>query len=127
MTWDAANNRWLQAGTSCIAANSWQHPDVNDSVKKWVAPASGTVVIRASGNISVGSGTGADGVRVKVLKNSSNIWPASGWQTISAGGSVSFPQQTVTVNAGDALYFIVNRNGNASFDTTQWEPVIEYR
>lgn len=124
------NSRWTgHANDQSLIGANWQQPGTaTDSVRKWVAPKAGIITITANGGvINVATGTGADGVKVKVLKNTTNVWPSQGWQTISAGGSVTFSQQTVTVAAGDAIYFIVNRNSNNSYDTTTWEPIIQYQ
>jgi len=122
MTWTGSN--WKGTDTYCLIGSKIQHPDNHDSVRKWVAPESGTVKITSDGKISVGPN--GDGVRVKVLKNNKDIWPSSGWQTIPANSSISFPEKYVNVEAGDALYFIVNKNGTNSYDSTTWDPVITY-
>lgn len=129
MSWDFTYNRWKGQNTFCLIDKTWQHPDMNDSVRAWVAPRAGIISINAvGGGISVSNGIGADGVKVKILKNSENIWPASGWQTISAGNTVGFTGiSDITVSAGDIIYFITNQNTNSAYDTTNWDPIITYQ
>jgi hypothetical protein len=126
MSWNSGDGRWSGGETFCIVGNSWQHPgDSYDSVRVWVASASGTVTVAlADGAIRVANGSGADGVRVRVLKNTTQIWPTSGWQSISAGGRLTFTPLSVSVSTGDVIRFVVNRNGNTYFDTTTWEPIV---
>ncbi|MNC74279.1 hypothetical protein D3C75_1256060 [compost metagenome] len=61
------------------------------------------------------------------MKNSTQVWPSSGWQIIQGNDSVGV-NATVNVNvtSGDSIYFVVNQNGNYGFDATVWNPVITY-
>lgn len=125
MTWDSGNNRWVGAQAFNLIANAWLHPDTNDAVLAWKAPHAGT--IRIVGNdITVPGNPAGDGVKVKILKNNTNIWPTSGWQSISANSYVLYDDSIVTVAQNDMIYFIVNKNGNNSYDQTNWNPFIEY-
>lgn len=128
MEWVPDGNFWRGSCAYCLIGKNWQHPDSNDSVRTWIAPRNGTIAISsASGDISVAGGPGADGISVKVVKNSSNIWPISDWQIIAQGSSVVFPPMLLSVTKGDKLQFVVTRNSNAAFDTTNWNPVIVYQ
>ena len=126
MSWDSGNSRWVGPEPYVIVGSNWQHPgNTYDSSRTWIAPQSGNVTITANGSLSLG--TGGNGVNVKVMQNATQIWPASGWQTIAAGASISFPATTVNVTAGDAIHFVVSRNGgNNYFDSTAWDPIITY-
>jgi hypothetical protein len=128
MTWDPGNMRWHGSAQFLIVGENSQHADAGrDSVRAWTAPRAGTVVVTSLlGDITVAKGPGADGVKVKLARNGRNVWPASGYKRIPPGDGVPFPALTVTVAAGDTLYFHVNQFGNTSFDTTNWVPVISY-
>ena len=66
MSWDAANYNWVGSQAYCMIGSNWQHPDMNyESVRVWLAPASGRIKVSSIGSISVGNGTSADGVKVK--------------------------------------------------------------
>jgi hypothetical protein len=127
MTWDAVNGRWKGAYPDSLVMSDGQHPDVTDSVRKWIAPRDGTVSIRANnGKISTSSSPGGDGVNIKILYGSRPLWPSSGWQYVAGNDSISMPDRTIRVSAGDAIYFIVNKSGNNVSDATEWNPVVEY-
>ncbi len=126
MTWDAANNRWKGAQTYAIIGSTWQHPDTNDSVRAWQVPKAGTIRIAGKPKKQAGSG-GGDGVRVKIVQNSSQIWPSSGWKTLASNNFTGINHDvTANVAAGDWIYFIVNKNGTNIEDTTEWNPTIAY-
>ena len=131
-TWNGALGQMgLYQGTSdehqMLIGGSWMRPSSSaDAVRVFRLPYSGQVTI--TGNIHKGIyHTHGDGVRIKILKGQQQIWPESGWETISAddikGKSV---EQTIAVKAGDQLYFIVNRNVDSTDDETVWNPQITY-
>ncbi|OGX68648.1 MAG: hypothetical protein A2189_01195 [Paenibacillus sp. RIFOXYA1_FULL_44_5] len=120
MTWDNTNNYWIGSQPYSLIGSNWQHPDLNDSARTWTAPYSGTVRIQGTVQKQTSSG---DGVIVKIIKNSTVIW---GPQTITTTTGMSH-DFTTTVNAGDSIYFIVNKNGDNSYDTTNWDPIIAYQ
>jgi hypothetical protein len=125
MTWDSTEKKWKGSNQYDAVGVDWQHPGTsNDSVRAWVAPKTGNITIGSTGTIKLGSG--GDGVQVKVLKNTTQIWPASGWQTINANSSVAFPSTSVAVAKGDNIRFIVNRKGTDYYDTTTWNPTVTY-
>ncbi|KWX77769.1 RHS repeat protein [Paenibacillus jilunlii] len=126
MTWDAVESRWKGKKDWDIISKEWMHPDGNDVALKWVAPQTGS--IRITGKVAKHPiNLQGDGVRVKIMKNNTQVWPASGWQNISGNDSVGVtPTVNVNVTIGDTLYFIVNQNGNNGYDATTWNPVITY-
>jgi hypothetical protein len=59
---------------------------------------------------------------VKVLKNSTQIWPASGWYTIAYNDGTGVPHNIyTTATAGDVIRFIANRNGGYACDSMFWD------
>lgn len=126
MTRDTTWPAWRGPDAWALIFNNSQHPGDRDSVRAWVAPKPGMITLASTdGQISVGSGPGADGVLVKITKNGTNVWPATGYQALT-GTQHTFQPTNVTVNAGDTLYFHVNKNGNNAFDTTTWNQTITY-
>jgi len=127
MTWDSANGWWSKSGTYSIVHGNGQHPDIGaDSVRKFTAPSAGTIKI--TGTVRKGDITGGDGVRVKILKNGTQIWPASGWQSIAYNNATGYSVNvTTSVAANDAIYFIVNNNSTILYDLTMWDPIITYQ
>ncbi|MCH5138375.1 right-handed parallel beta-helix repeat-containing protein, partial [Clostridiaceae bacterium UIB06] len=125
MTWDSSQNKWKGSYQyNLIWSPSQIHPDSNDSAVAWKATKAGTV--RISGNPKK-SNTGYDGVNVKIMKNDSQLWPASGWQFIGGTDTTGVTHEiTGNVQVGDMIYFIVNKNGNNYGDETAWNPSIVY-
>ncbi|SDE19972.1 Fibronectin type III domain-containing protein [Paenibacillus sp. UNCCL117] len=125
MTWDAANYRWKGTSTYNLVFALGHHPDVKDSARKWTASAPGTV--RITGNVRKGDTSFGDGVRVKIMKNQTQLWPSSGWHLIGFNDGVGYNVDlTTNVIAGDGIYFIVNKNVTTYADSTAWDPVISY-
>ncbi|MFD2331645.1 hypothetical protein ACFSR7_20515 [Cohnella sp. GCM10020058] len=126
MTWDATNSRWNKSGTFSIVSANWQHPDAGaDSVRKFTVPQTGSITI--TGTVKKQDTSGGDGVNVKIMKNGTQIWPASGWRSIAYNDGIGYSVNiSTTVTASDTLLFIVNANNSVSYDSTEWDPVITY-
>lgn len=129
MTYDTTVNAWK--GRSNYAYIGWNgagniHPgDATDSVRTFLCPVAGSIVI--TGDVRKQDISGGDGVKVKILKNSTQVWPATGWQDIAYNDSVGYDVNVpVTVAEGDEIRFVVNRNGNISNDSTYWNPLVNY-
>lgn len=124
MTFSPISNCWKGSYPFTRITKNTQHPDVNDSARAWNAPKAGKVRIRGTARKST---SGGDGVNVKIMKNDTQIWPASGWQAIANNDTIGVNHDfTVTVNQNDMIYFVVNKNVNNTSDTTVWDPTISY-
>jgi hypothetical protein len=123
MTWDSGNNRWKIPGTTYgYIANGSIHPENGEPMLAWVAPSAGTITI--TGNVRR-IGGGGDGVGVKIQKNSdSPIWSMNVLQ--GNGGWNDTGTNTITVSAGDRIYFCVNQLTNNGYDNTEWNPQIVF-
>jgi hypothetical protein len=122
MTWDAAATRWQGSEPYCLVGPGWMHPDLHQAVREWKAPYDGSVTIAAS---IERPGADGDGTRARITKNGAQIWPSSDWQMVSP----RFMARHVLiaqVQAGDLIGFQLERNGDESYDTTDWDPVITY-
>lgn len=120
MYWDGNLNCWKGNQTYCLISNNWQHPDTNDSARKWVAPDTGHVGI--VGNVRLNT-LGGDGIVARIVQNGTIIW---GPYTITDTVGLNY-NLAIYVNAQDSIYFIVNRNANNSYDQTDWNPTITYQ
>jgi hypothetical protein len=67
-----------------------------------------------------------DGVNAKVLLGDKQVWPASGWQYAANSTESHAVEFAADVAAGDKLVFLVNANGNIGFDTTAFDPTLDY-
>lgn len=97
-----------------------------DAVRVFTLPDSGWVTITGTVHKDIYH-TSGDGVRVKIVKGNQQIWPHAGWESIAADDtSGKKVDLTISVNAGDRLYFIVNRNFDNMDDETVWNPQVKY-
>jgi hypothetical protein len=142
MTYDRASTQWHGAWQYCaIGTNlsqsgsiAWQHPGTGcDSVRTWVAPGTGSATLTANGVLSVAASVAAScqgnisGVQIRVLKNGTQLWPATGWQVIPNGGTFSFPAVTTSVQAADQIHFVVAHVGSFVFcDSTFWDQLVTF-
>ncbi len=119
MIWDAAGGRWQGAEPYSLVMMNSQHPDNTlDSVRVWTAPVAGEATI--IGNVAKAA-SGGDGVVATILHNAVSVFNRTIGGTDRVGHDVF---ATVTVAAGDRLYFRVNRNATRSSDSTSWDPLI---
>jgi len=118
---------WRDGGTYLGVGRNAQAPDSRDAVRTWIAPADGRVTLGANGQIQMlDDGPGSDGVLARIMFNDTQVWPASGGQSVVYGTPVDSPALTLDVIAGDKLRFIVNQRGNGMYDTVYWDPAITY-
>jgi len=131
MTYDSSSfHAWL--GRSSYALIGWNgadtvHPGTStDTVRAFVSPMEGTVNV--TGAIRKRDLSGGDGVQARILKNDTQIWPASGWQSISYKDSVGVNPGVLTyVKPGDEIRFVLNRKSTIDNDSTYWDPQIDYQ
>lgn len=131
MTYDAGTFQAWQ-GRDAYALVGWNgadtvHPgSTTDTVRLFVSPMEGTVKI--TGAVRKRDLSGGDGVQARILKNGTQIWPASGWQNIAASdGTGVDPQLLAYVKPGDEIRFVLNRKSTIANDSTYWDPQVVYR
>lgn len=107
-----------------IKADMAAHNPLVDTVRRWIAPYSGTVSILAPATLSPPAGTTSiDGVRVAIQANGQEL--AS--KTLTMGDAGAFPSAlTRNVTAGDRLYFRVGSLNDGANDQVIWNPAITY-
>ena len=98
-----------------------------DSLRRWVAPFTGTIDITGQVALTQAGDAAADGVRAAIQLEDTEIF------------SVTIPDPTdltpkpitgvigVAVTAGQRLYFRVNARDDGAFDTVAFDPTITYR
>jgi hypothetical protein len=120
MWFDADNDRWQGSQPLCQAGRGWAHPDAGcEPTRTWVSPVAGTVTV--SGSVSDADPNGGDGVIVRILKGSDELWSA----TVENGDPEKHTfNLEVDVVEGDAIHFRVNHRGNTNNDTTYLNPKI---
>lgn len=100
-----------------------------DVGKAWTAPKAGTVSIR--GQVLKAVTAGGDGVKARITKNGTTIWPVSGSdQTIAYndGSGYSTHLDGIAVASGDVIRFEVGNGGagDDQYDTVSWAPTVAY-
>lgn len=117
-----ANLSWTGtywAGTGYLSLwDTGGHPGTPlDAMRRWVAPADGSV--RVTGTALNYSGCGSNGTIVTIKKNGTTLW------TQLVTGTTSYPYDvSTTVVATDTLDFLINNNGLDTCDSTQFDPTI---
>ena len=122
MNYDSVNSRWKGGADSCLVGADWQHPDNGrDSVRRWVAPASGVISITGTARMA---SSGGDGVGVMIWKNGEQLFGQSLAGSNTTGISTNL--SSIRINTGDRIDFIINKNVTTSYDTTYWNPQITW-
>jgi len=129
MTYSAANNWWTSSSLTdpyCLILQDSQHPGTGcDSARTWVAPSSGTAIIRTNGAVTVQAACGGSGSNVKIMLNSTQIWPSSGWQSIANSSSAVLPTLAIKVATGNKIRLVVSKLGtNNNCARTYWDDAI---
>ncbi|MFT3769077.1 MAG: SpvB/TcaC N-terminal domain-containing protein [Minicystis sp.] len=102
-----------------------------DSVRRWVAPYDGVVAITGAAALLQSTDPAraayktADGVRVAIQQNGSELWSDDIGAT-DYGPHAPVGVNALTVQAGDRLYFRVQSVFDGSYDQVAWDPEIAY-
>lgn len=98
----------------------WVHPDSGrEPARKWVSPVAGTATV--VGRVYDASPSCGDGVVVRILKGSTELWS----KTITNGDAQGYAfNLQVPVQVGDAMYFRVGMRGDSGCDTTHLSPAV---
>jgi len=102
-----------------------------DTLRRWIAPYDGTITINAPVRLIQDTSperaayTGADGVRVAIQLEGSELWsadiPADSYDPRIPTGVSAVP-----VTRGQRLYFRVQSKFDGAFDQVAWDPYIAY-
>lgn len=127
LSYNTQMNAWGKSGLYNYVGNNWMHPDENfQTARIWKVPADG--IIHITGRISKKDTAGGNGVRAKILRDREQIWPLdSEWMTISYNDAVGVNVDCgIAVNANEKIFFVLDSNGSSAYDSTYWDPQIEY-
>ncbi|MGG1515483.1 Ig-like domain-containing protein [Paenibacillus oryzisoli] len=126
-----ANESWWKSEGNWSWGNIWNNGvtpgNLADTVRTFVAPETGTMLIKANKPITIAPET--SGVRLKVMKNDVQIWPQNQeWQPLLKNQMIDFPVLTESVLRGDRIYFITNSGADHKngFDNVTWDPFVKY-
>lgn len=119
LVYDNAQNLWRGDAQFLIVFPNSHHPTVGlDSVRRFVTPSSG--IVRISGKPAVVSFEG-DGVIATISHGRKELW-----SHLVKGGEGIEHEIYIRVKRNESIYFSVNCNEYDGFDTTIWNPVVEY-
>lgn len=68
------------------------------------APLTGSITI--TGTVKKKDTSGGDGVNVKIMKNGTQIWPASGWRSIAYNDATGYSVNISTPVDGERYHFV---------------------
>ena len=103
-----------------------------DTVRRWVAPFSGTVAITGPLNLVQDTSAKraayktADGVRAAIQINGTELYSVR-IQPDDYTPKTPTGVSSIAVNKGDILYFRVQSAGDGSYDQVSWSPAIAYQ
>lgn len=123
--WRDTSSNWSQG--AFLKSNRMQPGSSGDVVTTFTCPFEGEITIQTRAPVRITPGySSTDGVRIKILKNNSPIWPASGWMPVGPTDQIMVPPIPTRVLAGDTISFKVNANANGVSDDTTWHFTIAY-
>jgi hypothetical protein len=107
---------WTRVG------RDWQHTGAEvSSCRTFVAPRAGLARVR--GRVRKGDTNGGDGVVAIVRHNGAEAFVAE----VEAKDDVGVEHDlTLDLAEGDRVRFVLHRRGGIGYDTTYWDPLIEY-
>ncbi len=129
LLWDKGGyeGRWTGSGLGRIG-RIWMQPSAAyDLSRTFISPAAGTV--RTSGAIRKDpSAANQASCFVKILQNSIQVWPLSGWAEVLPDfeQATNYAVSNLRVAAGDRIRFVVKHNGENRADPIVWNPVIVF-
>ncbi len=93
-----------------------------DAAKSYICPMDGEIAVSATHSCIIGENT-EDGVRFMIYHGEKLLWQKDLFQN-----ELEMPPVLdVTVKAGDAIHFRVNKLGNTNGDGVDWDPTVLYR
>jgi hypothetical protein len=129
LVWDKGGyeGRWSGSGLGRIG-RIWMQPSATyDLSRTFIAPVSG--IISTSGSIRKDpSAENKASCFVRILQNSIQVWPPSGWAEVSPNYNqpTNYAVSNLHVAAGDKIRFTVKHNGEQRADPIVWDPVIVF-
>ena len=121
LDYDEQSKQWKPESKYPWVTATGMHPGQDfDAVRKWVSPGKGK--IRITGSVSKGDSQG-DGVLATIKRNTVTLWSS---EIHSANPVQPTGVDTIDVDYGTEIYFIVNRINRINNDHTNWNPAIHY-
>ncbi len=93
-----------------------------DTVRRWLAPHTGTIRVQGTATLTTGTDYRGDGAQVTVEHNDTQHWV----HTLDATTTSQSHDFELAVSAGDAVWFRLHVIENAADDEVSWDPTITY-
>jgi hypothetical protein len=129
LTWDKGGYEgfWAGSGLGRIG-RIWAQPSASAEIAR-TFKVSADCSASLSGNIEKDPSANSESpVSVRIERNGEQIWPASGWAEVPAfGAPMAYQVKDLALREGDAIRFVVKRNGENRPQPIIWNPSIELR
>lgn len=93
-----------------------------DTVRRWIAPHSGTIRVQGTAALPAGAPNRGDGARLTVEHGGAMKWK----RTLTAAEPTAQHDVTFGVSAGQAVFFRLHVIKNAADDVVDWAPKVTY-
>lgn len=119
---------WESPGTARIG-RGWQLASAEEAcVRAWTAPHAGTLRVVGRAMHEYYHRNLGGPLRVKILQNQKQLWPAEDWAVVGGGDSPGAAHDVkLDVAAGDTLRFVLDKGTTPEHDLLAWMPRIEYQ
>lgn len=125
MTYDAVSNKWQGDSTYTMISGTYFHPDAHDAALIFKAEKAGTLSILINCLVPTAN---SDGVILSVKKGSEQLDLGGGKRRMLISPNVPYDKVlTVTVEEGEEIAFIINKNKNNGYDSTSVSVYIQYQ
>lgn len=127
MIWDSNMCTWRMNDVNCLIEPNIVHPgQLDQAVRAWRAPADGTVEFKSviQRRPFNRNGVGQDGVYAFIATSDDNVLD----ELLITATDLEFYDMdgSVKLKAGESIYFVLNCNGNYTFDQTYWDITINF-
>ena len=93
-----------------------------DTVRRWLAPHTGTIRIEGAATLTAGAAYRGDGAQVTIEHGGSQAWT----RILDAAAPSQAHDEELAVTAGDAVWFRLHVIDNAADDAVDWSPSVTY-
>jgi hypothetical protein len=130
LVWNSGGyeGRWTGSGLGRIG-RIWMQPSAGyDLSRTFIVPAAG--MVSTSGTIRKDpSAENQASCSVRIMLNSTQVWPAEGWAEVSPRYDVptSYEIKSLRVSPGDKLRFVLKHNGMNRADPIVWDPSVIFQ
>ncbi len=120
--WQGDEEGTARYGTLQRKWNGYMLPgEEYDCVKTFICPKDGRVRLGSPIRVVMAEPTD-DGVLLSILHNDQKVWEYD----LPRNGVIPSPRLELSVKAGDAIHFRVNKKGNHTNDGVTWNPAVLY-